>query len=285
MYLGAEDDEGEFHRRLADIVYAHQRQLADLTDFRLLPLADRDALLAVPERDGTMKPTALWSRIADEARTFQPKLIVLDTSADLFGGDEIKRSQVRQFIAMLRKLAIEIQCAVLLLSHPSLTGIQSGSGSSGSTAWNNSARSRLYLTRGKDDDDLRVLTTVKSNYGKVGTEIRMRWQDGAFVLDDGKPSAAAGLINRRADEVFRELLSAINRTGQRVAPTKGVNYAPSVMAEHPDRKGVSKKHLEGAMQRLLASGMVKVVMDGPPSRQRQRRIVSAEDFGPEEEAA
>lgn len=285
MYIGAEDDADEFHRRLADIVEVHQRQLSDLTDFRLLPLADRDALLSVPERDGTMKPTALWTQIAEESRAFSPKLIVLDTSADLFGGDEVKRAQVRQFIAMLRKLAIEIRCAILLLSHPSLTGMQSGTGSSGSTAWNNSARSRLYLTRAKDDDDLRILTTVKSNYGKVGSEIHMRWQDGAFVLDDGKPSMAAGILNRRADEKFREMLSAINRTGQRVAPTKGVNYAPSIMAVRPDAGAVSKKQLEAAMHRLLAANIIKVVWDGPPSKQRQRLIVSAEDFGPEEEAA
>lgn len=283
MYIGAEDDAAEFHRRLADIVYAHQRQLSDLTDFRLLALADRDALLSVPERDGTMKPTALWTQIAAEARAFLPKLIVLDTSADLFGGDEIKRSQVRQFIAMLRKLAIEIRCAVLLLSHPSLTGMQSGTGSSGSTAWNNSARSRLYLTRAKDDDDLRILTTVKSNYGKVGTEIRMRWQDGAFVIDDGRPSPAAGLLNKRHDELFRTLLSTINHTGQRVAPTPGVNYAPTIMAAHPDAGGSTKKQFEGAMQRLLASGIIRVVMDGPPSRQRQRLVVSSEDFGLERE--
>jgi RecA-family ATPase len=55
----------------------------------------------------------------------------------VFGGDEINRSQVRKFVSMLRGLAIEYDCAVLLLSHPSLTGPNSGTGTSGSTAWNN----------------------------------------------------------------------------------------------------------------------------------------------------
>ncbi|MEI5682336.1 MULTISPECIES: AAA family ATPase [unclassified Mesorhizobium] len=285
LYLGAEDDQDEFQRRLADIVAMHGMCMADLRCFRLLPMADMDALLSVPSKSGVMEPTSLWRGVEAYAREFLPTLIVLDTAADLFGGDEIKRSQVRQFIAMLRKLAMEIDCAILLLSHPSVSGMQSGTGSSGSTAWNNSARSRLYLTRpeGADaDPDARILTNKKNNYGKVGGEIRLRWQDGAFVLDDGKPSIASGLLNRRADEAFRDLLSAINRSGQRVASTRGVNYAPAVMAERPDSGGIPKKQFETAMQRLLASGIVKVVWEGPPSKQRQRLLVSAEDFGPQE---
>lgn len=284
LYLGAEDEADEFHRRLADIVAAHDRQLSDLDDFRLLPMADQVALLAVPDKAGNMTPTPLFQRFETVATDFRPAFIVLDTVADLFGGDEIKRAQARQFIGILRKLAIGLDCAVVLLAHPSVAGMQTGTGSSGSTAWNNSVRSRLYLTRpdGKDaDPDLRILTTKKANYGAAGSELRMRWRDGAFVEDDGKTTPAVGLLNRRADETFRDLLSAINRTGERVASTKGVNYAPSILAVHPDAAGVSKKQFEAAMRRLLAEGIIKVVWEGPPSKKRQRLIVAAEDFGPE----
>ncbi|QKC97280.1 AAA family ATPase [Mesorhizobium sp. NZP2298] len=287
LYVGAEDSADEFHRRLADIVGHHKMAMSDMWRFRLLPLADRDALLCVPNRLGAMEPTVLWKRLVVTIQDLKPGLVVLDTSADLFGGDEIKRAQVRQFIAMLRKVAMESDCAIMLLAHPSVAGMQTGTGSSGSTAWNNSVRSRLYLTRpeGKDDidPDARVLTTKKINYGKVGNELRMRWQDGVFVLDDGKPTAVSGLLNRRHDEAFRSLLSAVNRTGQRVASTRGVNYAPNVLAARPDAEGVTRKQFEAAMQRLLADGIVKVVWEGPPSKQRQRLIVSAEDFGPDSE--
>ncbi len=217
LYLGAEDEEDEFHRRLSDVVRAHSRQLADLEDFRLVPLADTDALLASPNKSGGMEPTPLFNRVVDLVCEFAPKVVVADTAADLFGGDEIKRSQVRQFISMLRAVAIKCDCAVILLTHPSVAGMQSGTGTSGSTAWSNSARSRLYLTRPADKDsasDVRVLTSMKSNYGAVGDDLRFRWQEGAFVLDDGKPSPAAGILNRRQDEKFRELLSLMNRTGQ-----------------------------------------------------------------------
>ena len=65
-----------------------------------------------------------------------------------------------------------------MLSHPSLTGINSGTGTSGSTAWNNSVRSRLYLSRIVQDGyeqnpDARVLRTMKSNYSGIGGEIAL----------------------------------------------------------------------------------------------------------------
>lgn len=287
LYLGAEDEADEFHRRLVDIVPAIGGTLEQLADtFRLIPLADRDAILAAPNKAGSMEPSPLWGQVGALARGFRPGIIVIDTSADVFGGDEIKRSQVRQFIGMLRRLAIELDCAVLLLSHPSVQGMQSGSGASGSTAWNNSVRSRLYLTTddAKDGDpDIRILTTKKANYGRAGDALRIRWHEGVFVLDDGKPTIVAGLLLKRHCEAFRELLSAINRTGQRVAPTKGVNYAPSIMSEHPDAGGVTKKQFEAAMKKMLADGLVKVVVEGPPSKQRQRLILAAEDFGPDDD--
>ena len=60
-----------------------------------------------------------------------------------FPGNEIDRRQTRQFVTLLRRLAIDANAAVVLISHPSLTGIASGSGLSGNTAWHNSTRARL----------------------------------------------------------------------------------------------------------------------------------------------
>ena len=98
--------------------------------------------------------------------------------------DENQRAQARQFISLLRKLAHKYNCAVVVLAHPSLSGLNSGSGTSGSTAWSNSVRSRFYLQRLQDDDpDKRVLTLEKNNYARIGTEINLRWEDGCFKFD------------------------------------------------------------------------------------------------------
>ena len=58
-------------------------------------------------------------------------------------------------------------------------------------------RSRLYLkTRpDEDDDNLRILATMKSNYGAKGKDLRLRWLDGVFVnvgLLEDHPTVGAG---------------------------------------------------------------------------------------------
>jgi RecA-family ATPase len=278
LYLGAEDESDEFHRRLADIVAAHGRTLADLTDFRLIPLADRDALLATPDTKGVMQPTANFESLSNHIAKHAPGVVFLDTSADLYGGDEIKRGQVRQFVAMLRGLAIKWDCAVVLLSHPSVSGMQTGSGSSGSTGWNNSVRSRLYLTRpeGKDaDPDLRVLKTVKANYGAVGDEMSLRWRAGAFVLDEGLPAAELAFVTKRHEEVLLAVLRKFADQGVNVSANTGPTYAPSKIAGQPEAKGISRKHLADAMQRLLDGGQIRMVTDGPASRQRSRLVIAS----------
>ncbi|QND48104.1 AAA family ATPase [Rhizobium lusitanum] len=279
LYIGAEDEAEEFHRRLADIAKAHGQDLDFLFMFRLLSLADQDALLAVPDRSGNMHPTPLFAKIIEFACEFKPRLIVLDTAADLFGGDEIKRGQVRQFIAMLRKLAISLDCAVILLAHPSIQGMQTGTGSSGSTAWNNSVRSRLYLTRpdGKDSDpDLRILKTMKANYGTTGNEIKLRWKDGAFVLDDGRPAVGSMLVAAKADRVFIETLIKLFQQGQKLSPSPSATYAPKIISNHLDANGLSRKELAAAQQRLLDACRIRIVEEGPPSR-RTRHIVAVEE--------
>lgn len=278
LYLGAEDEADEFHRRLADIVRAHNKTLAELGDFRLLPMAEMDATLSAPDRAGTMRPTALWSDVVDIANDWRPRLIVLDTVADLFAGDEIKRGQARQFIAMLRKEAIRLGCAIILLAHPSVQGMSSGTGTSGSTGWSNSARSRLYLTADKDDQDVRLLKTMKANYGSVGDEIRLRWQDGAFVLDDGKPTAGAKLMEKRAKDEFLRMLAETNRVGGKVGPSTGGTYAPNIFAKRKDAGGISKAAFATAMTEMLADGTIAIITEGRKGRETKRLVVTADEI-------
>src|SRR6202008_3520491 len=130
-----------------------------------------------------------------------PALVVYDTLADLFAGNENSRPQARQFVQMLRGLALRTRSPALLLSHPSLTGLSSGTGTSGSTAWSNSARSRLYLEyQNEGDPDVRILKTMKSNYARIGAEIRLRWHNGIFVPDalDLTVDTAAAAASARA---------------------------------------------------------------------------------------
>jgi RecA-family ATPase len=274
LFISAEDDTDELHRRIADIAQAEGFALADLEALTLRSLAGEDALLAVQAGSGALTATDLFREVEARVDEAEPALVILDTLADLFPGNENDRAQARQFIGLLRGLAIRHDCAVLLLSHPSLSGLNSGSGTSGSTAWNNSVRSRLYLERVivegyEPDHDARVLTTKKANYGKTGGEIRMKWFGGVFIADE--PEAAGGAMNAtfKAERVFLKLLRTLNEQGRRTNHAGGQTYAPKIFAAHPDAEGITKRAFGQAMEALLASGKIKLSEDGPPSKRRQ----------------
>jgi RecA-family ATPase len=281
IFLSAEDELDEFHRRLDKIT----PNIGALHDLLIVPLAGKDAVLAAPAgREGLLQPTALFAALCALVEKHKPILLILDTLADLFGGDEIKKVHARQFIGMLRGLAIRNGVTILLLSHPSQSGMASGSGTSGNTAWNNSVRSRLYLERRKnqdgseDDTDIRILTTKKANRAKHGGKIFLRYSDGKFVREN--VAAQTGDAERKAERVFLTLLAQFEREGRSVSHKPSQTYAPALFAQHPDAERITKPHFAKAMDRLFAISRIKLEEHGPPSR-RYQKIVSTEKFGEE----
>jgi RecA-family ATPase len=274
IYISAEDDEPELQRRLDDILRPIGRTFADLGTLTLRSLAGEDALLAV-ETNLRLVETTLYKELDERAEADKPSLIVIDTLADVYPANENDRAKVRQFVGMLRHLAIKHRCAVILLAHPSLSGLNSGSGTSGSTAWNNSVRSRLYFSRVtvdgvEHDPDKRILSTKKANYGRVGEEVLLRWQRGVFELAQQVVVTENGADETpKAERVFLKLLRAFAEQGRKVNAAGGTTYAPNVFAKHPDSEGVTKAAFRGAMDTLLSGQKVRVVEDGPPSKRRQ----------------
>ncbi len=225
-----------------------------------MSLAGEDALLAVPDRSGLIKTTKLLERLHEAACDIRPTLIVLDNAADIYGGNENDRAQVRQFVGILRGMAIAAGAGVLLTSHPSLTGINTGTGLSGSTAWNASVRSRLYFRRattGKDeepDPDLRVLEVMKSNYGPIGETITLRWTKGLFLPVGSMSSLEKAAAEQAAEQMFLTLLDQFNRQGRNTsAKPYAPNYAPTLFAKEKQarERGIKKTSFEAAMRSLF----------------------------------
>lgn len=138
LYFSAEDDLDETHIRLKEICSAEGLDLSQMIGLELAVLAGKDAVLAVEAATGgKIGLTPLFERLRLRMAMTKPSLLVLDNLADIFAGNENVRPLARQFIGALRGLAIEFDCVVLLLSHPSLSGMNTGTGASGNTAWNN----------------------------------------------------------------------------------------------------------------------------------------------------
>jgi RecA-family ATPase len=284
LVVTAEDDADEIHRRLAAIAKCLTVELSDLADLHIVPLAGQDAVMGAPEgRAAIIAPTAVFRALAALVERTRPRLVVLDALADVYAGEENARAQARQFIGLLRGLAIKNNLAVVLIAHPSLSGMASGSGTSGSTAWSNSVRARLYLERILDEGnretnpDLRVLRVKKSNYGPAGIELRLRWQNGAFIIDGPAGGFDKIAADARAERVFLDLLAEFKAQGRDVSPNRSPTFAPTCFEKHPRAKGSTRRAFEGAMERLLASKQIAVEPFGSPSRPRSRLILSPHD--------
>jgi RecA-family ATPase len=290
IYVGAEDDTDELRRRLEIIAAYYRATFADLIEggLRLLSFADGEMLLGIPDRQNRIAPTPLFARLVEAAAIIKPKHIGIDTSADAFGGNELDRVQVRQFIGMLRKLAFAADGSVVLLSHPSLAGISSGSGISGSTAWHNSVRARMYLKspqpeQGEQPDtDLRELVCKKNNYGPVSESTVLRYRDGVFVLEANRSALDQLAHEKRAEDSFLVVLKKLNEQNRPCSPNKHAgNFAPAIISKHPDGKAFRKKDHEAAMERLINAGAIHVHNVGPPSKQRQEIALGpAQQEGP-----
>jgi RecA-family ATPase len=152
LILSCEDDADEMWRRLDDIRKFYNASFRDIGEgLRLIDNVGEDSILGML-RKGQIMPTQIYHALDEYMAEWQPSLTVIDVLADVFGGQENDRPQARQFIGLLKKLARKHASGFLLLSHPSLTGMNTGTGTSGTTGWNNSVRSRLYFQIMKDRD-------------------------------------------------------------------------------------------------------------------------------------
>lgn len=203
-------------------------------------------------------------------------LTALDVLADMFGGDENSRVQSRQFIGLLKTLARKHACAFLVLAHPSLTGMNTGTGTSGSTGWNNAVRSRLYLQTAKASDgtepnpNLRTLQGMKNNYGVPGGKIDLEWKNGLFVPVHGATGLDKMAAEAKIDDAFIAILKKFTTQGRDCSPNPGPTYAPVMFASEPEAKRFSKAAFASAMSRLLSANAIHAEGAGPPSRRRTK---------------
>lgn len=273
LFLTAEDEADELHRRLNDICAG---DLAGLDNLLVKSVVDTDPLLATFDKQNKMKTTALFRQVKAAAEAARPSLIVLDTLANLHSGNENDKAHAMQFVNALKGMASRLGCAVVLLMHPSLTGMANGSGSAGSVGWTNNVRSRLFLARIKDSDgtepdsNARTLTTTKANYGPQGDAVHLQWNRGKFVapgieFDDLDPDETR---EAKAERVFLNLLDRFTREGRYVSPNLSSTYAPKLFSAEPDADRCGKSDLAGAMSRLFIAQRISMAQHNSKGKLR-----------------
>ena len=271
-----EDDEEELQRRQAAINASLGIEFSDLDAMRWVSRVGSDNLLMTFE-SGVGQLTPFWNQLHEAVTSFGARLVVLDTAADLFGGNENDRGQVRQFVqGACTRLAQAIDGAVLLCAHPSRSGMSTGTGDSGSTGWNAAFRSRLFFQRleaspddPEPDPDVRKLTRKKANYAAANADLEVRYQGGAFVVEGGSAEHWIDRSQRenRVEEIFLKLLDEREKQGRRVShKERAGNFAPKVFAKMRGAERFQRKDFERAMERLFEAGEIEVAAVRDESR-------------------
>ena len=266
LYVTCEDGADELHRRQVPICTGLRVPLSALArQLGVVSLAG--ALgneLATFDRAGAMQPAAAFQWLERTVTTMGAKLVVLDNVAHLFSGDENNRHQVAAFVNLLNGLAAETGAAIVLIGHPN----KAGDGYSGSTAWENQVRTRLFLGIPQNPDgfipdmDARVITRAKANYGRAGDALKFRWHQGTFVRDedlaaDVNAAITANVQAGRDEGLFLACLAERNRQLRAVSERVSRTYAPTVFAEMAESQRIGKRRLESAMERLFRRGVIE----------------------------
>jgi phage/plasmid primase-like uncharacterized protein/RecA-family ATPase len=283
LALFAEDDEPELWRRQAAINGHGEHCMADLSRLNVLSGFGYDNLLMTFDRtSGQLTP--LYHHLMGIALSVHPELIIIDNAADTFGGEEAKRAQVNQFVKVaLGGLARETGAAVLLLAHPSLYGMQNKTGFSGSTAWNNAVRSRIFMEKmGKEeadfDADVRFLSLLKANYAPTGDGDQIRWKDGVFVIDN---KAGGGVVShldakQKCRIVLKELARIIDG-GENLSPNSraGNDVVRRLLKSEAIHKlRIRKDEIGRHLDRLQRDGLIVVETYKGNGREHQRYILT-----------
>jgi RecA-family ATPase len=182
----------------------------------------------------------------------------------------------------MQALAMAANGSVTVLSHPSLAGMATGSGISGSTAWHGAFRFRMYLSGVKADKgeqpetDLRGLEFKKNQYGPLGETVALRWQNGLFVPERSGSALDTLARQQEVDDAFLNAMTRLIQQGLDLSPHPTANnYAPTLIAKQREAKDarMRKAELTTAFDRLLAANRIHIVIEGPASRQRKRVLV------------
>lgn len=277
VIISAEEPQRELRRRF----WLHGRRdgfgPGDLAKLHLwFPDDVAGAVFATPDRNGIMHPTPLFRSIEAAIAGIAPVAVMVDNVAATFTGNQNDRVMVRSYVNLWRTIARQASYpAVLLLDHPSLSGLTSGSGRGGNMDWRNAVRSALYLRVPEDkveaERGVRVLETQKSNYGPTGQAVRLQWGDGGLALEQGASSLVRIAEETKVDDLFLRLLDKFCAQGRDVRSTTGSGYAPAEFEDDPEARaaGVRAKAFKVAMARLFEAGKI-VTVQGKRSKHIER---------------
>lgn len=264
LMWACEDDHDELWRRQVHIAKWCNAGLEAFAErLVIVPRHGLDNALVATDF-GKLMFTPLIAHLSEQAKDLSAEVVILDNVAQLYGANENDRHSVTAFLNALCGALPSV--ALLLLAHPSRAA---GSEMSGSGAWENVVRTRLFLGSSlpgekpnpdaEPQDNVRYLARRKANYSPRDWR-RMTYKDGALTPDD--IADAGGIVATiRSGNAERTVLSGITTLAEKGVYTtdgsRSANFLPKVLIEYKLNDGLSRQDLAGAMRSLVLDGRVK----------------------------
>lgn len=206
LFVSLEDEPSIVMARLRWIIEAFGLDPAKVLPRMRLLDGTRGFSALITDGDGFNAPpefTRAFRELAEHADG--AGLVIVDNASDAFDANENSRRAVRAFVHGLAAIARKHDAAVVLLAHIDKAAARNGSQGnsySGSTAWHNSARSRLALV---ERDGAIVLLHEKANLSALADPLRLAFVGGVLM-----PCASGGSDGIEQDDFDQaEILRAM----------------------------------------------------------------------------
>ena len=204
VFYSAEDGKKVIRWRLQKICRALDIDPGELSRWLVvLDVTDTDPALFREAQESGVRfgvLTVAFEALNRWACDTESRLVIIDNASDTYDANENERARVRAFMRGLARLARGIDGAVMLLAHVNRETATKGKGTegySGSTAWHNSARSRLFLS---EDNGGLLLEHQKSNLGPKAEPLALAWEQGTLVrARDAVDRQEAETLTAKAD--------------------------------------------------------------------------------------
>ena len=237
LALLCEDNTDDSHRMLVRIAEQIGKNIAEFKDFDFDARMGDDNALIFCDRRGNINPTPLYEELAQRIGDEKRDLLILDNARHLIAGiNENDNAAVTRSWGMLHALMRPTAGTTLLLGHVPKDGRAEFAGGA---AWENVARSRLYLGAAAVDqndepvenDPRRLLRRGKSN--ATGTaELKVVLEHGGFRLEHPE---AATVGDKLAEEMRARQAMQVIVDGVDALIKRGINTS------HADRAATTRR--------------------------------------------
>lgn len=275
LMWACEDDHDELWRRQIAISHWMRMGIDEYAgNLQIIPRHGLDNALCAMNY-GKLAYTPTIALLEEQARDTHAQIVILDNAAQLYGGPENDRHCVTAFLNALAGALPGM--GVMLLAHPS-RGLNSEF--SGSSAWENVARTRLYLGAtlpgeakpAEDEENIRYLARRKANYANTRDWKRCQYRDGVLIPEEATGGILDSIRDANCEKAILAAIPVLHEKQQFPTDTaqSGPRYLPRMVKDFKLAEGFTEAVIASAMRRMLMDGRI---VKGTVSRGQDRHPI------------